>query len=278
MTTTNIDERYENAIRMLHHYYDGENECFEVSSSALKESSLSVDPLSEFTKAICPRLVREGILKESPFVTDNIFNGRFVNEAKFSRLCREMEGSTTDVAVKMMNEINSLERMIPFVVDGRTLGNAYKALRAKNENITLAQQHPSKKSLESLDLVAKMNPSKVIFLVLDKHFEVPIRCKVENAHGTETYIKKLHNIAYSFGNAPGKRVPYDKNLADSINNKLFRISKVNKYLKTNGLETPTLVQKSHDNTLVLKNEVVVKTVLIKDVPQPYQSLYIDKTQ
>ena len=134
-----------------------------------------------------------------------------------------------------------------------------------------------RKSLKSLNLVAEINPSKVIFLVLDKHFEAPIRCEIKNPDGTDTYIKKLHNIAYSWGDARGKRVPYDKNLADSINNKLFRLSRVRKYMKTNELETPTLVRKSSDGTLVLENESTVKTTLLKEVPPQYQSLYVDKT-
>ena len=45
----------------------------------------------------------------------------------------------------------------------------------------------------------------------------------------------------------------------------------------NKLKKPTLVEKTTNDTLALSNEVVVKTMLIRDVPD-YKVLYIDKTQ
>ena len=81
-------------------------------------------------------------------------------------------------------------------------------------------------------------------------------------------------------NAPNKKVPYNKKLADNINNGLFKKTRIAKYMNTNKLKKPTLVQKSEkDNLLVLKNDILVKTDLIKNaVPSQYQSLYIDKTK
>lgn len=134
-------------------------------------------------------------------------------------------------------------------------------------------------SLKSIHLVTNsLQPQGAIFLVLDKHFETPIRCIVQNKRtGELTYIAKLYNIAY-FVDAPGKKVEYDKRLADNINNGLFRKRRVAEYMRTNKLEKPTLVQKSEEGTLVLKNEILIKTGRVKnDVPSQYQYLYIDKT-
>ena len=136
-----------------------------------------------------------------------------------------------------------------------------------------------KKSLKSMHLVTKsLEPTTVIFLVLDERFEMPIRFTVKNNGGYPTYIKKLYDIAYLV-NAPNKKVNYDKNTANGINNGLFRKSAVAKYMKTNILNKPTLVLKSENKTLVLKNEILVKTGLVQhDVPIQYQSIYIDKTR
>jgi len=137
---------------------------------------------------------------------------------------------------------------------------------------------PQENHLKSLHLVAhSLEPKDVIFLVLDGLYDKPIRCSVKNKSGYPTYIKKLYDIAYIV-NVPGKRVDYDKRLADCINNGLFRKKRVRNYMKTNKLKKPTLVQKSDDNTLVLKGEVPVKTELVKNIPYQHQSLYIDKTR
>lgn len=115
-----------------------------------------------------------------------------------------------------------------------------------------------------------------IFLVIDERFESPIRFIAKKSDGSETTIKKLHNIAYIV-NARGKKVEYDKRLADNINNGLFKNKRIAEYMKTNKLKKPTLVQKSETGILVLKNEITVKTMLVNAVPTQYQSLYIDKT-
>ena len=137
-----------------------------------------------------------------------------------------------------------------------------------------------KNSLKSIHLIShSLEPQTVIFLVLDERFEIPIRCAVKNKRGEETYIKKLYNVAYIV-NVPGKRVDYNRNLANDINNGLFRRRQIVKYMKTNKLKKPTLIQKSEDGDyLVLKNEIPVKTGLVNhNVPVQYQSLYIDKTK
>ncbi len=134
------------------------------------------------------------------------------------------------------------------------------------------------KSLKSIHLATNsLEPHNAIFLILDERFESPIRCKIRNDKGGITYIRKLYNIAY-FVDVPDKKVSYKKNLASDINNGLFKITQVAKYMKTNGLKKPTLVQKSGDGTLVLKNEIIVKTMLVKHIPAEYQSLYADKTK
>jgi hypothetical protein len=132
--------------------------------------------------------------------------------------------------------------------------------------------------LRSISLVtASLEPSGVIFMVLDKNFHVPIRFAVKNAKGETTYVKKLYDIAY-LANAPGKMVNYDRKLADGINNGLFRKRPVKRFMTTNKFPKPTLVQKSEDKrTLVLRNEVTVETLLIKNTPTQYQYLYTDKT-
>jgi hypothetical protein len=178
-------------------------------------------------------------------------------------------------------------------------GSHYQYLNKKNYIIPLNNVHNyliselsekeipygRRKTLQSIHLITEtiaIERCNTIFLVLDEHFEMPIRCAVWNKRtGELTSVAKLYNIAY-FVNAPGKMVKYDKRLADNINNGLFKKRMVAKYMKTNKLEKPTLVQKQKSekgNILVLKNEIPVKTGLIKhDVPLQYQSLYIDKTR
>src|SRR3989344_1656593 len=147
-----------------------------------------------------------------------------------------------------------------------------------NTNNTIRSEEPPK-GLKSIHLITdSLEPKNAIFLVLDKLFEMPIRCEIKNAEGKPTYIKKLYDIAYIV-NAPNKKVDYDRNIADSINNGLFRKKTVAKYMKTNKFQKPTLVKKSKDGILVLNSEdVSVKTGLVKnDVPIQHQSRYIDKT-
>ena len=141
-------------------------------------------------------------------------------------------------------------------------------------------QNKNKAVLESIHLVtATLEPTEVIFVVLNGNFHIPIRFAVKNNNGESAYIKKLYDIAY-ISNVPGKKVNYDKKLSDLINNGLFKRKPIANFLRTNQIKNGhTLVQKSEDKKiLVLKNEIVVKTELIKNIPSQYQSLYIDKTK
>ena len=134
------------------------------------------------------------------------------------------------------------------------------------------------KKLKSIHLVSEsIVANDVIFLVLDEQWQTPIRFQAKNLEGEETSIKKLHNIAYII-NAPGKKVEYSKNLANDINNGIFRKHLVASYMKTNKLDKPTLVKKTKDGILVLRNEIPIKTCLVGNVPTQYKSMYIDKTR
>jgi len=139
------------------------------------------------------------------------------------------------------------------------------------------------KTLRSIHLITKsivIERCETIFLVLDEHFETPIRCAVWNKRtGELTYIAKLYNIAY-FVNVPGKEVEYDKRVADSINNGLFKKRRIAEYMKTNKLKKPTLVKKSETNNyLVQSGDVSIITNIINNVvPSQYRSIYIDKTK
>lgn len=148
----------------------------------------------------------------------------------------------------------------------------------RNETEKNQEESPNIKRLRSIHLITRsLEPADVIFLVLDELFDRPIRFAVKNKMGNPAYIKKLYNVAY-FVNAPEKRVEYSKNLADNINNGLFRKKAIADYMRTNKLKKPTLVQKSeNDEILVLKGEIILKTELINNIPSQYKYLYIDKT-
>ena len=153
--------------------------------------------------------------------------------------------------------------------------NSWMTIGEKEREEVVKPKYP-----KSIHLVVdSLEPSGAIWLILDEHFETPIRFSARNKKGGASAIKLLHNIAY-FINASDKTVSYDRGVAHNINNGLFKNKRVSEYLKMNRLEKPTLVQKSEDGKiLVLKNEVPVKTSLIKNiVPEQYKSLYIDKTR
>jgi hypothetical protein len=158
------------------------------------------------------------------------------------------------------------------------VGKVQEDIAAMTTHLKQGEKTPSqnKNYPQSIYLITeRLTVGKTIFLVIDKHFDTPIRCEVKSG-GEFPYIKKLYNIAY-IGNAPGTKVTYDPVTADSINNKLFLRPQVAECMKTHGFDKPTLVMKSGD-ILVLKNETPVKTGLIHNVvPTEYQSLYTDKT-
>lgn len=165
---------------------------------------------------------------------------------------------------KLVWELKAIEKEINKKIEGRREENSLKSIHL----------------LANVLIGDRLDNVTTIFLVLDEHFEMPIRCPVKNKNGEPTYIKKLYDIAYFVPHAPGKRVEYDKRIADNINNTLFKRKIVAKYMKTNKLKKPTLVKKSETgNYLVLTNEVQVITGLVKNVvPIQFQYLYIDKTK
>lgn len=141
------------------------------------------------------------------------------------------------------------------------------------------EKFQDKKYLKSLHLLTRsLEPKDVIFLVVDEHYNIPIRFLVKNKYGQPTYIKKLYDIAYMV-NAPNKKVSYTKRAADGINNGLFRKRSLKNYMCTNKLKKPTLVRKSEDGKLlVLKNDIEVRTGKIEHIPPQHKSFYIDKTR
>lgn len=139
-------------------------------------------------------------------------------------------------------------------------------------------QDEDQERLKSIYLVVtQLAPKNAIFLVFDGWYNLPIRFWAKNRDGKETAIKKLYDIAY-FVDAPESSVPYEKRLADNINNGLFKKKRVSNFMKTNKIKKkPTLVIKSGD-FFALKNEIPVKVGIVKYVvPAQHQSLYRDKT-
>lgn len=184
--------------------------------------------------------------------------------------------------IKINNEENIFKNFFNSVKQNEEINITYQRTEIKEFLILLEkrdEKEEMKKQLKSIHLITNsFKPNDAIFLVLDENFNIPIRCPAKNIKGEDTYIKKLHNIAYLV-NAPDKKVIYSKTLADRINNGLFRKIPIAKYLRTNNFKKPTLVKKSEDKTiLVLKNEILIKIDLVKNIPSQYQYLYIDKTQ
>lgn len=214
---------------------------------------------------------------------------KFVNEEierlyelqSFGAIKILMRPSPTICSYKKTNKKRVIEKsekkvyFIPLEVLKPKFEEVYQFYKEKSiEETSMSQSR--RNCLKSIHLVTtSLEPQDVIFLVLDEQYMIPIRFAVKNKNGHPTYIKKLYDIAYIV-NVPGKKVDYDKRVADCINNGLFRREQVKKYMRTNRLEKPTLVQKSKDNTLVLKNEIPVQTILVKNIPFQYQSLYICK--
>lgn len=149
----------------------------------------------------------------------------------------------------------------------------YKTLEAESTKSELSQtNHP-----KSIHLVTpSVGVTDPIFLVLDERFETPIRFKEKNSKGEDSAAKRLHSLAY-FVDVLGKKVVYDERIADNINNGLFKKSAVRKYMNDNKLEKPTLVQRSND-ILVLKNDILVQTLVVNQVLPQYRSQYTDKTK
>jgi|GEM_PF-3217778 hypothetical protein len=122
-----IDEKYDNAIQMLHGYYDGKNERLRIASSVLKENGFNTDFHGEFVSMICGRLGREGILKESPFTFLPSDKG-IIDQVRYQQLNRKMEEmpvlSYAELG-RIQEEIFSMDRILTFVVDGGKLDAVY---------------------------------------------------------------------------------------------------------------------------------------------------------
>lgn len=138
-------------------------------------------------------------------------------------------------------------------------------------------QVAQKEKLTSLYLVADRFEPTMIWLVLDKHFESPMRRDVKNRKGRPTYYRKLFNIAYSWGRPPEEKVNYTEDLAESINHKLFDTSDVKDFMELNRLKRTTLVKKYRD-ALVKTGKLEIKTMLIRDVPAEFQNRYTGMAQ
>lgn len=199
----------------------------------------------------------------------------FINKKSFEEIVPENDLGIGKIYAKLINKNHNDTDLIEH----------YKTCITRIHNYLLKElgKEGNEKNkgnyLRSIILLGNsLMPTDKIFLVLDENYKMPIRCAVKNRKGNETYIKKLYKIAY-LANAPGTMVAYDKNLANNINNGLFRKRLVSKYMKTNKLKKPTIVKKSENGKyLVLSNEILVKTGLIKnEVPSKHQYLYIDKT-
>ena len=127
------------------------------------------------------------------------------------------------------------------------------------------------KKLKSIHLIGDtIDPRREIALVLDEDFEHPVRSAALH-HGQETTIKKLYNIVY-VSNDRARDVPYTRKLMNGINTGLFRRPRVEAYLRTNGIEKPTLVRKVN-GLLELTGEVLVKTIRPAEVPSQFRYLY-----
>lgn len=151
-----IEEKYNNAIQMLHGYYDGKSERLRITSLVLKENGFNANSYGEFVSMTCPRLLREGILKESPFTF--LSNSKeIIDQEKYNRLYSQWErvmsalvdssgsdrynpqygfgpspATTKKLAEKedLEKEMASLERIFTFIIDGKKLEAAYKTRKA----------------------------------------------------------------------------------------------------------------------------------------------------
>lgn len=147
----NADEKYNNAVQIFHNYYDGENETLHVASSVLEENKLGVD----FWDMICPKLQREGILKNWPsfirgydYINQSranaiwesltrleslrseknlgkgIFNHLFVHDRHSISVWNTLK-ELEDNEHLLKQELDALERIYTFVVNGEKLEKYY---------------------------------------------------------------------------------------------------------------------------------------------------------
>ncbi len=134
-----IEEKYDNAIQMFQSYYDGKNESLRISSFVLEENGFGED----FWQMLCPRLEKDGILKEWPSFFYK--TGYFRNERQFDQLINDFNKTFNyasefkDFAItereKIQKEINSMEHVYPFVTDGEKLNAVYNKVIRKSKNV-----------------------------------------------------------------------------------------------------------------------------------------------
>lgn len=199
--------------------------------------------------------------KNKPFIVEGYWVKSI--EPKFSQLCEEYAKSVDEKIEEKSTPINS--EIKGLVEELKTI------IKTKNDN---ENEFPHKKYLKSIHLVSTSITlhDMVIWLVLDEHFEMPIRFATESK-GKPTAIKNLYYIAYC-ADVSDRKIDYDKNVADNVNNGLFKKREIARYMKTNNLEKPTLIKKSEDGkTLVLKGEVKIKTFVKSQVPSQHRYIY-----
>ncbi len=266
----------EEAIHLLDYYYS-----MDIVSKVIGHSKDTIKIIDNIfsDKKIRPSFVKQldSIVRDPrmprlyEFKYDWMKRIRGKNNQAYEKLyviSRDMDDWITDCSNIAYRLEGFLEEANPLLADHRKDSSEDTKGGAEKNN----------KRLKSLHIVAESLGTKdVMFLVLDEHFENPIRCNLLNNKGRETYIKKLFDIAYEH-DAPGKKIDYDEELSDSINNALFRRIPVADYMNSHNLVHTTLVQKSEKNTLVLKNVTEVKIVLVNKVPTEHRHLYKDKTR
>lgn len=207
----------------------------------------------------------------TPFLGDNFFSAG-AHVLLYPDHKHSQEKMMRDFWIKQFKELESLrnefaEKYKNFITV------AINELSKNQENAGLMKNFPKSIHLVSQSIVA----NDTIFFVINEQWQMPIRFLAKNTSGDDSAIKKLHNIAYIV-NAPGKSVAYERRLADNINNGIFRNAQISDYMTANKLDKPTLVRKSDKNTFVLKNETMVLTFTIQQVPPQFRPQYIDKTQ
>ena len=158
----------------------------------------------------------------------------------------------------------------------------YKSKFLSSEGIKQVSKPKDDKKLKNFPkTIYLITPSvavkDMIFLVIDENYASPIIFRAKNSKGEETSVKKLHDIAYPY-DVPGGKIVYSERLADNINNGLFKNPEIERYMKSNKLDKPTLVRKAGKENFVLASQTLVKDFVATQVPTQYRHLYIEKTR
>ena len=171
--TMTIEEKYNNAIQMFRSYYDGKNENLRITSTVLEENGFGED----FWSMLCPRLNREGILKEWPTffrgfeyvnqpradaiwndlqridsyrmerdLRKGIFKFGFVHDRHSIRIMEESQ-ELEKKEPQLKKELESLPRMHTFVIDGKKLDATHKEHQEKTSATDWAGERRQKDRL-----------------------------------------------------------------------------------------------------------------------------------